>query len=127
MGWISSSTCISCDRTGNQGLVAGYGANTQAFCDDYLSRQVLGDFWMKLRFSSEPALFASTSYFVLLSSFFSLFFLLRLGAWVWDVCHVDFVGFGDVGLVQRRIALTYTMQDGFGATEWPDGGKPAIL
>lgn len=32
MGWISSSTCISCNRIGNQGLVAGHGANTQALC-----------------------------------------------------------------------------------------------
>lgn len=64
-------------------------------------------------------------YLFLLSSL--SFFFLHLGAWVWDVCHVDFVGFGDVGLVQRRIALTYMMQDGFGATEWPEGGRPAIL
>lgn len=77
---------------------------------------------MKLRFSSQPALFASTSFFTSLFSFF-----LHLGAWVWDVCQVDFVGFGDVGLVQRRIALTYMMQDGFGAAEWPEGCKRAIL
>jgi hypothetical protein len=83
---------------------------------------------MKLRFSFEPALCASTSCFVLVSPFFCFFlFFLHLGAWVWDVCHVDFVSFGDVGLVQRRIALTYMMQDSFRATEWPEGGSPGIL
>lgn len=118
MGWISSSTCISCNRIGNQGLVAGHGANTQALCCNYLGRysETCLPRWpprTKLRFSLQPALFASTSYFVLLSFFLSFFFF-HLGAWVWDVCHVDFVGFGDVGLVQRRIALTYMMQDGLG-------------
>lgn len=90
----------------------GHRANTLALFGNYL--EVSLSKWSsrkKLRFSLNRLCLLQLLCFLLL--LLSSFFFLHLGAWVWDVCHVDFVGFGDVGLVQRRIALTYMMQDGF--------------